>query len=72
MGGADPGAAGFTIDHVHRQRADCPDQRRGRRVLPLKFQLGLFENPYGDPVNGLYRVHTPAMPRWSTRPSGSR
>jgi hypothetical protein len=31
-----------------------------RRVLRLKFQLGLFENPYGDPVNGPYRMHTPA------------
>ena len=31
-----------------------------RRVLRLKFQLGIFENPYGDPVNGPYRLHTPA------------
>ncbi|MFD1048268.1 glycoside hydrolase family 3 protein, partial [Kibdelosporangium lantanae] len=31
-----------------------------RRVLRLKFQLGLFENPYGDPVNGPYRFHQPA------------
>jgi beta-glucosidase len=29
-------------------------------VLRLKFQLGIFENPYADPVNGPYRQHTPA------------
>jgi beta-glucosidase-like glycosyl hydrolase len=60
MGGADPGAAGFSlatfIANVPASRIDDAV----RRVLRLKFQLGLFENPYGDPVNGPFRFHTPA------------
>jgi beta-glucosidase len=60
MGGADPGAAGFSMGTF---TANVPVARIDdavRRVLRLKFQLGLFENPYGDPVNGPYRFHTPA------------
>ncbi|WP_239151542.1 discoidin domain-containing protein [Virgisporangium aliadipatigenens] len=61
MGGADPGAAGFSmatfIANVPAARIDDAV----RRVLRLKFRMGLFENPYGDPVNGPYRQHTPAM-----------
>jgi beta-glucosidase len=60
MGGADPGATGFSMDTFV---ANVPASRIDdavRRVLRLKFKLGLFENPYGDPVNGPYRQHTPA------------
>ncbi len=60
MGGADPGATGFSLATF---TANVPTSRIDdavRRVLRLKFQLGLFENPYGDPVNGPYRFHTPA------------
>ncbi|MFR9776153.1 glycoside hydrolase family 3 C-terminal domain-containing protein, partial [Micromonospora sp. MS34] len=60
MGGADPGAAGFSIATFV---ANVPASRIDdavRRVLWLKFQLGIFENPYGDPVNGPYRFHQPA------------
>jgi beta-glucosidase-like glycosyl hydrolase len=60
MGGADPGATGFSIATF---TANVPAARIDdavRRILRLKFQLGLFENPYGDPVNGPYRWHTPA------------
>ncbi|MGC9665995.1 discoidin domain-containing protein [Planosporangium sp. 12N6] len=60
MGGADPGAAGFSLDTF---TANVPAARIDdavRRVLRLKFQLGLFENPYGDPVNGPYRWHQPS------------
>ncbi len=60
MGGADPGAAGFSLATFI---ASVPISRIDdavRRVLRLKFQLGIFENPYGDPVNGPYRFHTPA------------
>jgi beta-glucosidase len=60
MGGADPGAAGFSIASF---TANVPIARIDdavRRVLRLKFRLGIFENPYGDPVNGPYRFHTPA------------
>ena len=60
MGGADPGATGFSMATF---TANVPAGRIDdavRRVLRLKFQLGLFENPYGDPVNGPYRFHQPA------------
>ncbi|MFG2052969.1 discoidin domain-containing protein [Micromonospora sp. NPDC048930] len=60
MGGADPGAAGFSMATF---LANVPAARIDdavRRVLRLKFQLGIFENPYGDPVNGPYRFHQPA------------
>ena len=60
MGGADPGAAGFSIATF---TAGVPASRIDdavRRVLRLKFQLGVFETPYGDPVNGPYRLHQPA------------
>jgi beta-glucosidase-like glycosyl hydrolase len=60
MGGADPGAVGFSMGTF---TANVPLARINdavRRVLRLKFQLGIFENPYGDPVNGPYRFHTPA------------
>ncbi|MGB3437615.1 MAG: discoidin domain-containing protein [Actinophytocola sp.] len=60
MGGADPGAPGFTMAQF---LANVPIARIDdavRRVLRLKFTLGVFETPYGDPVNGPYRQHTPA------------
>lgn len=60
MGGADPGAAGFSMATF---LANVPAARIDdavRRVLRLKFKLGVFETPYGDPVNGPYRMHTPA------------
>ncbi len=60
MGGADPGAAGFSMATF---TANVPAARIDdavRRVLRIKFQLGIFENPYGDPVNGPYRFHQPA------------
>src|SRR5581483_7721585 len=60
MGGADPGATGFTMAGFE---ANVPASRIDdavKRVLRIKFQLGLFENPYGDPVNGPYRFHQPA------------
>lgn len=60
MGGADPGAPGFSvatfIENVPASRIDDAV----RRVLRLKFQLGIFEAPYGDPVNGPYRFHQPS------------
>ncbi|ASW55420.1 discoidin domain-containing protein [Plantactinospora sp. KBS50] len=60
MGGADPGAEGFSMATF---TANVPTSRIDdavRRVLRLKFQLGIFEAPYGDPVNGPYRFHQPA------------
>jgi beta-glucosidase-like glycosyl hydrolase len=60
MGGADPGAPGYSIGTF---TAGVPQARIDdavRRILRLKFQLGIFDNPYGDPVNGPYRWHQPA------------
>jgi beta-glucosidase-like glycosyl hydrolase len=60
MGGADPGAAGFSMATF---TAGVPVARIDdavRRILRLKFQLGIFETPYGDPVNGPYRLHQPS------------
>ncbi|GAA4093230.1 discoidin domain-containing protein [Actinomadura miaoliensis] len=60
MGGADPGAEGFTMS---RFLADVPMARIDdavTRILRLKFQLGIFERPYGDPVNGPFRFHQPS------------
>jgi beta-glucosidase len=61
MGGADPGAAGFSIATFIANVPIAKINAAVQEILTLKFKLGLFENPYGDPVNGLYRVHTPAM-----------
>ncbi|HEU4328621.1 MAG TPA: discoidin domain-containing protein [Roseiflexaceae bacterium] len=60
MGGADPGVAGFDmntfINGVPQSRID----QAVRRILRVKFKLGIFENPYGDPVGGPSAFHTPA------------
>ncbi|WP_433533294.1 discoidin domain-containing protein [Micromonospora sp. CA-263727] len=60
MGGADPGAAGFSMDTFLARVPAARIDDAVRRVLRLKFQLGVFESPYGDPVNGPYRFHQPA------------
>ncbi|GHJ41757.1 glycoside hydrolase family 3 C-terminal domain-containing protein [Streptomyces sp. TS71-3] len=60
MGGADPGAADFSMaDFLGRVPAARIDDAV-RRILTLKFELGIFEHPYGDPVNGPYRFHQPS------------
>jgi beta-glucosidase len=61
MGGADPGATGFTLATFLGSVPQARIDDAVRRILTLKFELGLFENPYGDPVNGPFRVHTPAF-----------
>lgn len=60
MGGADPGAPDFSLADFIAQVPAARIDDAVKRVLRLKFQLGLFENPYGDPVNGPYRMHQPA------------
>ncbi|WP_157545628.1 discoidin domain-containing protein [Hamadaea tsunoensis] len=60
MGGADPGAAGFTIAQFTAAVPAARIDDAVKRILNLKFRLGVFENPYGDPVNGPYRFHQPA------------
>ncbi|GIF74472.1 discoidin domain-containing protein [Asanoa siamensis] len=60
MGGADPGATGFSMGTFISSVGAARIDDAVRRVLRIKFQLGLFENPYGDPVNGPYRMHQPS------------
>ncbi|MBP2472027.1 beta-glucosidase-like glycosyl hydrolase [Crossiella equi] len=60
MGGADPGAPGYSIGQFVAGVPVARIDDAVRRVLRLKFQLGVFEAPYGDPVNGPYRFHQPA------------
>ncbi|MCO6004143.1 discoidin domain-containing protein [Actinoallomurus purpureus] len=60
MGGADPGASGFSMPDF---LASVPISRINdavTRILRLKFELGIFDRPYGDPVNGPYRFHQPS------------
>jgi beta-glucosidase-like glycosyl hydrolase len=60
MGGADPSATGFSIDSF---AASVPLSRINNsvsQILTTKFKLGIFENPYGDPVNAQYRFHQPS------------
>jgi beta-glucosidase len=60
MGGADPGAAGFTMTDFMNNVSIARINDAVTRVLRLKFQLGIFDRPYGDPVNGSYRFHQPS------------
>ncbi|WP_443043012.1 discoidin domain-containing protein [Streptomyces sp. NBC_00370] len=60
MGGADPGAADFTMASFESQVPLARINDAVTRILTLKFQLGVFEHPYGDPVNGPYRFHQPS------------
>ncbi|MEV5704691.1 discoidin domain-containing protein [Actinoallomurus sp. NPDC052274] len=60
MGGADPGASGFSIASFLSSVPIARINDAVTRVLRLKFELGIFDRPYGDPVNGPYRFHQPS------------
>jgi beta-glucosidase len=60
MGGADPSATGFTIDGFTSSVPLSRINASVSQILTTKFKLGLFENPYGDPVNAPYRFHQPS------------
>nr|WP_328918085.1 glycoside hydrolase family 3 C-terminal domain-containing protein [Streptomyces sp. NBC_00223] len=60
MGGADPGAADFTMASFENQVPLSRINDAVTRILTLKFELGVFDHPYGDPVNGPYRFHQPS------------
>nr|WP_262413037.1 glycoside hydrolase family 3 C-terminal domain-containing protein [Streptomyces acidipaludis] len=60
MGGADPGATGFTMASFEQQVPLTRINDAVGRILKLKFELGVFDHPYGDPVNGPYRFHQPS------------
>jgi beta-glucosidase len=52
MGGADPGAVGFDMNTFITQVGETRINEAVNRILLTKFKLGVFEDPYGDPVNG--------------------
>jgi beta-glucosidase len=60
MGGADPGAVGFSIDTFASSVPQSRIDDSVRQILTVKLKLGLFEHPYGDPANAPYRFHQPA------------
>ncbi|AXI76238.1 discoidin domain-containing protein [Peterkaempfera bronchialis] len=60
MGGADPGAVGFAMADFESKVPLSRINDAVTRILRLKFQLGIFDHPYGDPVNGPYRFHQPS------------
>ncbi|GLY92217.1 discoidin domain-containing protein [Actinoallomurus iriomotensis] len=60
MGGADPGASGFSIADFLSSVPISRINDAVTRILRLKFELGVFDRPYGDPVNGPYRFHQPS------------
>ncbi|MBO0881008.1 MAG: glycoside hydrolase family 3 C-terminal domain-containing protein, partial [Mycobacterium sp.] len=60
MGGADPGAQGFSIDNFIAGVPAARIDDAVRKILTVKFTMGLFDTPYGDSVNGSYRFHQPS------------
>jgi beta-glucosidase-like glycosyl hydrolase len=60
MGGADPGATGFSMDTFQSSVPLATINADVTQILTVKFKLGLFENPYGDPANAPFRFHQPS------------
>ncbi|MFF0204893.1 discoidin domain-containing protein [Streptomyces sp. NPDC005017] len=69
MGGADPGAPGFTMAEFEQNVPLARIDDAVSRILKLKFELGVFERPYGDPVNGPYRFHQPSYTQLANQAS---
>lgn len=59
MGGADPGAAGFNMQDFINGVPEWRINEAVERILTVKFKLGVFEDPYGDPINGHNTWATP-------------
>jgi beta-glucosidase-like glycosyl hydrolase len=55
MGGADPAVMGTFETVVPSSRIDDAVTR----VFDLKFRMGIFEDPYGNNINGISAWHTP-------------
>jgi beta-glucosidase len=60
MGGSDPGNSTFSMATFESSVPQARIDEAVRRILRVKFRLGLFDNPYGDPVNGPAQLHTAA------------
>ncbi|MYS19071.1 beta-glucosidase, partial [Streptomyces sp. DvalAA-14] len=69
MGGADPGAVGFTMASFESGVPLARINDAVTRILKLKFELGVFDHPYGDPVNGPYRFHQPSYTQLANQAS---
>ena len=59
MGGADPGAVGFDMNTFIASVPQTRIDEAVRRILRVKFKLGIFEAPYGNPAAGPNVFHTP-------------
>ncbi|UII19961.1 galactose-binding domain-containing protein [Fulvivirga ligni] len=59
MGGADPGAAGFSMQGFINEVGMDRINEALEKILTTKFKLGVFEDPYGDPENGPDTWFTP-------------
>ncbi len=60
MGGSNPGAVGFNMANFITSVGEARINDAVHRILRTKFQLGIFEDPYGDPVGGQKNFHTAA------------
>ena len=60
MGGADPGATGFSLAQFETAVPISRINDAVTRILLAKFKMGTFDAPYGDPVNGPFRFHQPS------------
>ncbi|WP_443070984.1 discoidin domain-containing protein [Streptomyces sp. NBC_01476] len=69
MGGADPGAPDFTMASFENSVPLARINDAVTRILKLKFELGIFDHPYGDPVNGPYRFHQPSYTQLANQAS---
>ena len=58
MGGATPGAEGFNMNTFIQNVGEDRINDAVRRILRVKFMLGVLENPYGDPIGGQKYFHT--------------
>jgi beta-glucosidase-like glycosyl hydrolase len=67
MGGADPGATGFSLGQFEAAVPIARINDAVTRILTLKFEMGLFDMPYGDPVNGSFRWHQPSYVQLATQ-----
>jgi beta-glucosidase-like glycosyl hydrolase len=59
MGGADPGAVGFDMNTFIASVPQTRIDQALRRILRVKFKMGIFEAPYGNPAAGPNVFHTP-------------
>lgn len=63
MGGADPGAEGFSMDEFIREVGEERIEEAVKRILTVKFKLGVFEDPYKDAADKVKYTSTWYTPK---------